>query len=299
MSVPPQAQGLRIRTHRPGAGLQWVRQGLRLFAGQPLVLIVLVGLGPLFLASLQVVPLLGDLAAFVLTPAVALGMLNVCRTARRGGIPGVSGYVAGLRVPLARLRIVQLGLVYAVFAGTIALLVSLVPPEHTAVPEPVGTGAVAGAAGTAAAPPADALPANAGIPGAALPGPVLVGLLVLLIPFAMAIWFAPALVGWHAMVVPKALFFSFFACWRNRLAILVYLLSLLGLWVVAVMVVGVLVDVLNAKDGLAPYLLLAPLVFLTLTISQCANLGMVEAVIDDGTQPDAAALGQPPAVPPS
>ena len=36
-----------------------------------------------------------------------------------------------------------------------------------------------------------------------------------LLPILMVTWFAQ-LVAWHGQPVGKALFFSFFACWRNR-----------------------------------------------------------------------------------
>ncbi len=41
-------------------------------------------------------------------------------------------------------------------------------------------------------------------------------------PVAMAFWFAPVLAAWDGMGAAKALFFSFFAGWRNWRAFLVY-----------------------------------------------------------------------------
>jgi len=261
MSALPAGPVLRIRTHRAGAGLDWVRQGLRLYARQPLVLVVLVGLGPLFLGTLQIVPLVGDFAALVLTPAMALGMLTACRAASLGAVASVPCYVQALRDPIARLRLFQLGLVYTLFAAIVAFLFSLAPPADSATP------------GASSAPE---------FPLGPIPAPLVLALLVVAVPFAMMVWFAPALCGWYRMAVPKALFFSFFAFWRNRWAILVYLLTLLGLWVIAVMFVGALINMLNARQGLAPYLLVAPLLFLTLAISQCVHLQVVQAIIDDG-----------------
>jgi hypothetical protein len=48
----------------------------------------------------------------------------------------------------------------------------------------------------------------------------------------MALWFAPPLVAWHSMAAPKALFYSFVACWINWRALIAY-----GLAVVFVAVV--------------------------------------------------------------
>jgi hypothetical protein len=41
-------------------------------------------------------------------------------------------------------------------------------------------------------------------------------------PTMMALWFAPPLVAWHSMAAPKALFYSFFACWLNWRAFIAY-----------------------------------------------------------------------------
>ena len=161
----------------------------------------------------------------------------------------------------------------------------------------------AGSAAVPAAPPAVQQPAAKGLPAApdfmvnAIPVPLFIVLAVITVPFLMTVWFAPALSGWYRMPAAKALFFSFFACWRNRAAMLVYLVTLMGLWVIAVLILGSLIEILNAKEGLAPYLLVAPLLFLTLAIAQAANLAMVQDVIDDGSEPEemlSDTMGVPP-----
>jgi len=303
---------LLIRRHRAGAGLRWVQGGLRLFARQPLVLVVLVGLGPLVLSTLQiVVPLLGIFLTYLMAPAVSLGALNVCRAVQSGTTAGPANYLAALRDAPARRHLLQLGVYYALVAGIMALVVSQAggdapgvsgAPAAQTAPAPAPAGAAATPAPTpqaaAPAPGAASVPATDAAPlgDAVQPLPRLSPLVLLLlavvgIPFAMSICFAPALAGWHGMPAAKALFFSFFACWRNRTALLVYLLSLLGLSVLAVSFLGALIDILNAKAGLAPYLLLAPLLFLMLAIFQSAHLVMIDAVIDDGRAPAPGAAG--------
>jgi hypothetical protein len=301
MTIAPALAVPRIRTHRAGAGLQWVRQGLRLYARRPLVLVILVGLGPLLLGTLQVVPLLGDLAALILTPAMALGMLNVCRSVSAGSMPGVTSYLAPLHDPVARLRLLQIGVYYVVVAGLVKLALTFVPVDHSPTSADASTQATVtvDAAPVPTGPPAppeprqtpepQGLPAAPDFSASAISLPVFIVIVAIAVPFAMTVWFAPALIGWYRMAAPKALFFSFFACWRNRAAMLVYLVTLLGLWVIAVLILGALIDILNARDGLAPYLLLAPLVFLTLAVGQTANLAMVQDIIDD----DAAAPESP------
>jgi hypothetical protein len=307
---PPTAAPLRIRRHPAAAGLTWVQRGLRLFARQPLALVVLVGLGPLILLTVSVIPRLGDLAFPILVPAVSVGMLTVCRSVDRGLPPGIASYLAALRDPVARLRLLQVGIYSALFTGLVALAVSAIDGEQPAA-SPAGHAPEAGnvappalappeglsatppeTAPAAPAPPDAAGPKNAPAAGAApekpLPLPVMLALLAVMLPYLMTVWFAPPLTGWYRMSAPKALFFSFFACWRNRAALLVYLVTLMGLGVLALLVVGSLIAVLDARSGLAPYLIVAPVFFLLLAISQCSNLAMVEDIIDDGSEPGAA-----------
>src|SRR5213076_2800673 len=52
----------------------------------------------------------------------------------------------------------------------------------------------------------------------------LAGIVVLSVPF----WYAPALVHWGDQSAAKALFFSTVACWRNKGALAVYLLTWVG-----------------------------------------------------------------------
>jgi hypothetical protein len=42
------------------------------------------------------------------------------------------------------------------------------------------------------------------------------------LPVQLAFWFAPILIAWHGMSAAKSLFFSFVASWRNWRALLVY-----------------------------------------------------------------------------
>jgi hypothetical protein len=302
MNSPQTTPGPRIRSHRASAGLGWVQRGLRLFSRHPLVLAVLVGLGPLLLLTLKVVPALGDLVSYLLTPAVILGMLTVCRSVREGTPAGISSYLAALHDPATRLRLLQLGAYYAVFGGLVTLALSFAPEPAPASSAdlPLNGNLIAAAPGPPApaadqaAPPAAPAAKNlAGTPDFAanpISLPVFFELVAIVVPFMMTIWFAPALCGWYHMPAPKALFFSFFACWRNRAAMLVYLVTLLGIWVIAVLILASLIDLLNATAGLAPYLLLAPLLFLMMAIAQAANLAMVQDVIDDGTEPDNAVI---------
>lgn len=63
---------------------------------------------------------------------------------------------------------------------------------------------------------------------------------VIYLPAAMLFWFAPYLIAWHGMAVGKAMFYSFFAVWRARLAFLVYLGACVALMLALSLGLGVL-----------------------------------------------------------
>jgi len=317
MNRPAAAPAPRIRTHRAGTGLAWVQRGLRLFGRQPLMLVVLVGLGALLLLTISVIRDVGNFAFLILAPAVSLGALTICRSVDRGQPPASALYLTALRDPVARLRLLQLGLYSAIYVGLSSLLLSGLPgtpaaggaasheasPNGTRAIRPAG-GADDAAAPTAPSPAAPAVPAVPAAPGtplnpaavapdsapsadadAPVPLPVFLAMVALLLPYTMTMWFAPVLSGWYGLSAPKALFFSFFACWRNRTAMLVYLITLLGIGVIAVLILGALVEILNVKAGLGLFLLVAPLGFVTTAIAQSANLEMIKDVIDTGADP--------------
>lgn len=304
--------GPRIRTHGARSGLAWVQRGLRLFWRQPLLLVVLVGLGVLVLFTLLVLlslairPEAGNLAFMVLTPAVSLGALAICRSVDQGQPPGSALYLLALRDPVARLRLLQLGLYSAIYFGVSSLLVSGVPgasdnraapakvvapdirpadaprtaPATQAAPSGSAAAPAAGATSPQGSPPASAPSAPDEVP---LPLPVFLAMVALLLPYTMTMWFAPVLAGWHGLSAPKALFFSFFACWRNRWAMLIYFITLMGLSVIAVMILGSVIAILNVQEGFGLFLLVAPLGFVTTAIAQSANLEMIKDVIDAGS----------------
>ena len=286
-----------IRTRKAAAGLAWVQAGLRLFARRPLVIVVLVAFGPLLNWTIGLLPIVGTAFALILFPTISLGMLAVCRAVDEGAMPGLSSYLAVLRDPVARWELLKIGVYYALVIGVLVTLWSLVPagggapatsnPPAPSVPSPRADGAPAPA--SPANPATGTTPLEAQAPELSLT-PLRVAMLLtaiaILVPLQMTIWFAPALVAWHRMPATKSLFYSFFACWRNRAPMVVYLLALFGLACIAVLAFAALVGLLNAKDGLAQFLL-APPPLLLLAITQTSTLAMYRDVVADvSTAPD-------------
>src|ERR1700688_1288730 len=116
---------LTIRTRSGSAGLSWVRTGLRLFARQPLLIVLMVALGPLLLWTLALVPIVGTALSLILVPSASIGMLAVCRAVEQGATPGVANYLAALQDPVARLRLIKIGVFYALVLGALATAWSL------------------------------------------------------------------------------------------------------------------------------------------------------------------------------
>jgi len=259
-----------IRTCTAGAGLQSVRAGLRLLGRAPLMLPVLVGLGPMLAWSVAMVPVAGPALGLVLWPMLLLGMLRICRTVEAAQVPGITDYLAALRDPPARQGLLRIGVAYALVLGVLATLWSLAP-----VPPPP-------------APPTD-------LPRMDLsPGQVVLALCTLgvWIPVEMALWLAPALVAWHAMAPGKALFFSLVACWRNRGALALRLLCALGLFTLILLALLSLIDVLGISENAARYLLL-PVPLLMFAILQGSKLALYHQVVQE--RPAAGNAAAPPA----
>jgi len=282
-----------IRTRKAAAGLAWVQVGLRLFARRPFVIVVLVAFGPLLNWTIGLLPVVGTACALILFPTISLGMLTVCRTVDEGAMPGVMSYLGVLRDRVVRWELLKIGVYYALAIGVLVTLWSFLPVDGTAASPPT--------APTVSTPPpsvdgttAPTTPANPNVAPAPLEPQgldlsltpmrivMLLTAVVILVPLQMTIWFAPVLVAWHAMPATKALFFSFFACWRNRAAMVVYLLALFGLACIAVLAFAALVGLVNAKGPMAQ-LLLAPPPLLMLAVTQTSTFAMYRDLVADGS----------------
>lgn len=189
------------RSVEVGNVFDWLRQGWGFFVVNPgtwlamMLLLVVVYLG------LAVVPLVGPLAAHLLTPVLVAGMLSACRRVADEQVLEIGDLFAGFRQNTTAL--VMLGLLYmlGVFAASLVVLV-------------LAGGSVAGGL----------LSGHAIGVGMAFGGVLVAGVLWLLlsVPLMMAFWFAPALVYFNAVPPAEALKASFHACTRNVAAFLVF-----------------------------------------------------------------------------
>lgn len=121
------------------AGWQWVKQGMMLFRKQP------GGLMALFFCCMfvslfsMIVPLLGQIAPFILTPLFSIALLEGCAHVDQGkrALPNLllSGFRKPVRSPLLAMgalnllfMAIALGVLYAM-AGETVMLVSTRPPQ--------------------------------------------------------------------------------------------------------------------------------------------------------------------------
>ena len=197
----------------PGNAFEWLRQGWAFFISHPAQWLVLL----VIILGLHIVPLVGTLAANLLTPLLGAGLLHACRKAADGNAPELGDLFIGFKQNTNNL--VMLGVLYM---GGMLLIFALIFV--------LGGGSMAG--------------------GLMLGSPVGVGLmlggvifslllsLALSVPLFMALWFAPALVLFNNMSPVEALKASFNASLRNTMPFIVYGLVVLVLAFFAALPLG-------------------------------------------------------------
>ena len=99
------------------------------------------------------------------------------------------------------------------------------------------------------------------------------------LPILMLTWFAPQLVAWHRQPVAKALFFSLFACWRNRWPFLVLGLAFTALVVAVSWFFSMLMSLLGVSPQLGS-MLLAPIALLLTSVAYSTQYPIYRAVLE-------------------
>jgi uncharacterized membrane protein len=196
-----------------GRGWTWLAEGWDLFKQQPGMWIAVVLVALVIFIVLHFVPVLGSLAAMVLAPVFAGGIVIGCRAQREGGELQIEHLFAGFRERLGSL--VAVGLIYLAAIVVIALVVGLA--TGAGIWTLLGAGADPMALGAA---------------GLTILLAFLV-MLALMLPVFMAIWFAPPLVVFHEQTAAEAMKNSFIACLKNMLPFLIYSLALFLLSIAA------------------------------------------------------------------
>ncbi len=189
------------RTVPAGNAFEWLKQGWAIFMVNPAIWIAMTVIFFVIFLGLSIVPLVGQLAANLLTPVFAAGLLLACKKVANNETLKIPDLFAGFNQNNTNL--VMLGVIYMTCMLAI-LTVSAV----------LGGGSLAGGM---------MMGRSAGA-GMALGGMLVAILLTvaLSVPLVMAMWFAPALVAFNDMLPVPALKASFNACLKNMMAFLVY-----------------------------------------------------------------------------
>jgi hypothetical protein len=194
------------RTVNAGNGWQWIVDGFHLFTKNPGMWVLLTLVLMVSMVVIGLIPVLGSIACAVLWPVLAAGLLLGCKALDNGQpleLPHLyAGFESGDRLP--QLLIVGAAYLLAmIIIFAIAFAAIGVPVVHS-----LKTGGAPGAGGVLA-----------------MIGSMFVGVLIamgLMVPVAMAIWFAPTLVLFENMRAVDAMKQSFAACLRNIVPFLIY-----------------------------------------------------------------------------
>lgn len=237
-------------------GWVWLREGLQLWRRNP-ALITFATFGYLLsVIVISLVPLLGQLAASLLMPALSVGVLNACHAVASARKVGPDVLFSGFKSNLQALVVV--GGLYLAATLVVLLLVTL-----------VDDGSLATLMRGEDADPQAAADASIGLT-------LLFGV-VLSTPVMMAYWFAPALASWWKLPAPKAMFFSFYACLRNWRPFVAYALALALFGAVlpgvVVGVLGLLSPTLGSLAALPIPLIILPIVFASFYTATCDVFG--------------------------
>lgn len=205
---------IRVRDLRASHGLAWLASGWKLVRGAPSMWIGLSAGWMLITLALVLVPVIGGVAANLLQPVFFAGFALAARKQIGGGTIEMGDLFSGFRLPLKPL--VNLGAILLVAEIAIFFLMSLL-----------------------------------GLPGAGDGGEVvtvtdfvqllrgkewiLVVGLVLTALVKGALWFAPAILAFHALSTMHAVRWSVYAALSNVGAMLVYGVVLTAVFLVAVL----------------------------------------------------------------
>lgn len=218
------------------AGWFWIQQGYRICRSQPLAMFFWSMTLGLLISFSYLIPLFGQIALIIATPSLTFITLSACRRIDVGEVMQLGMWTRPLRDRDVRRRLMALGLAYlgCCLAGGLLATLPFLGNLTAALEGQVDELALLHA----------------------MRAPML-AFALLYILISMLFWHAPALIGWHAVPMKRALFYSMVACWRNKWAFLLYGISW-GAIFLAAQFVGVFLVMLGLSAA-AVQLLMTPL----------------------------------------
>ncbi len=231
-------------------GALWVRQGIRTFMRQPLALSGLFLLYMLALSLLSALPLIGNLLALALLPAVTLGLMVATREADHGKFPLPTLILSAFQAGRERMNaMLVLGAIYAL--GFMAVLgISALFDGGQFAQVYLGSTEMT-----------QEIVLNDDFQLA-----MWVGMLCYL-PLAMLFWHAPALVYWGNKSPAESLFYSLLACWGNKAALAVFMATWMAVFMLAGLLLSLLAGLLGGAQLLTSLLFAAALMLAAMFFS--------------------------------
>ncbi|MGV0950695.1 MAG: BPSS1780 family membrane protein [Azonexus sp.] len=221
---------MQAQTLPAAAGWRWIGAGFAIFRRNPPMLSMLVISYWATVLFLNVLPVIGALAASLVIPGLSVGLMQAARDLDHGQPIGLPTLFGGLKQNTRTLLV--LGALYLGFTLGILGLSALVDggdllrfmlASKAADKEAIESG-------------------NFMLPS--------LFVMILMTPVLMGYWFAPVLAAWHGLGVGKSLFFSFVACWINWRAFLAYGAGLvLVAGIIPGLIFGLLAGIFSGGDG--------------------------------------------------
>lgn len=234
---------MRAQTLPAAAGWNWIFGGFAIFRRNPVMLGMLVVTYWMTVIFLNILPLVGALAASLAIPGLSVGLMQAARNIERGqpvGLQTLYGsfkdnartlFALGGTYLCATLGVLSMS---AVIDGgeLLRFMLSSSPADRAAIDS-----------------------TDFMIPG--------LFVMAAITPVIMAYWFAPVLAAWHRLSLGRSLFFSFMACWMNWRPFLTYGLGLLLVGgVIPGVFLGLLLVILPAGANFVTALVTVPMLMI-------------------------------------
>ncbi len=238
---------MQVQTLPAAAGWRWLGAGFAIFRRNPPLLAMLIVCYWLTVLILNILPVIGAVAASLVIPGLSVGLMQAARDLERGQSIGLPTLFAGLKTNTRTLM--ALGALYLCCTLGILGLSALLDGGELLRFMLSGKGA-------------DKEVVESG--DFMLPS---LFVMLLMLPVLMAYWFAPVLAAWHGQSVGKSLFFSFVACWLNWRAFLAYSVGLvLFAGLVPGLVFGLLAGMLGGDGGIGAFVVMPLMTVIALII---------------------------------
>jgi uncharacterized membrane protein len=217
---------MQIRSLNFGRGMDWITEGFGLFRQNPLIWIVIGVLYIVLSSIISLIPGIGAVALTLVTPVLSAGLMAGCRDLDLGDELRIEHLFEGFRHNTQTLLMVGLLTLAGYFVVALVGVGAFLLLGGAAA----GMGMLEGDFPAPNSP--EALPMMGGMLVAVLV------MLALIVPVAMAAWFAPPLVWFRNLPALEAMKQSFIGCWRNILPFLLYGLAAFVLLIIATIPFG-------------------------------------------------------------